>query len=170
MHTKGFTLIEAILYIGLFGLIFTGILVSMYPLFTNTEKLTRRVVTENEITFITSKIRYALAHGITSSSIQVIEPSEGTQGDSLTIADGIEEYFHFEVDASNAYCTPPRVCSVLTYRENGGDLLPLNTERVAISSFTVVHHTPQGNTPRLLEISFIANGTPVGPLKQYLHF
>jgi type II secretory pathway pseudopilin PulG len=167
---KGFTLVETIIYIGLFSLMFTGIITSVYPLLTNAERLTRTITLENEVMFVVSKIKYAVSQGITSSSTIISEPPEGASGSTLAIRNETDELFHIEVDETNTFCTPPRVCSMITYSESGSEPLPLNAERVLMSDFTVTHHAPEAGAPRFIEVKFTANGIPVGPFTYYLHF
>jgi type II secretory pathway pseudopilin PulG len=170
MNMKGFTLVETIIYIGLFGLMFTGIFTSVYPILTSTEALTKNIAIENEATFIARKLHYALAQGITSSTTFIATPTEGTASSTLVISSDEDELSRFTVDTSNVFCTPPRVCSVLMYSKNGNTPLPLNNERVDITNFTVAHHPPVDGSPRRIEVSFTANGIPVRPIRYYLHF
>ncbi len=166
---RGFTLIETIIYVALFGIMFTGIFMSVYPLFTNAERLSRNIATQSESVFILAKINYALKDTITSSRGLVTLPAEGSTAEALVLAyDGAETYA-FTPDTSNAFCTPPNVCSILTMSSNVHAPLPLHAERVNIENFSVTHHAPTGDSPRMLEVSFTANGTPIGPIHYYLH-
>lgn len=56
----GFTLIETLIYIALFGMILTGVIVSSYPLFTNTERSMASVTDEGEAAFILRKFSWAM--------------------------------------------------------------------------------------------------------------
>ena len=96
---KGFTLIETIIYIGLFGIMCTGIFVSMYPLFTSAQRLTSNILIDSETAFILAKIEYALYNGITSPSATISSPSLGSSGSMLTITNGTQLY-QFKADAS----------------------------------------------------------------------
>ena len=51
----GFTLLETIIYIGLFGLIFSGILTSIYPILTGADRLTEDILINSEKEFIFAK-------------------------------------------------------------------------------------------------------------------
>jgi type II secretory pathway pseudopilin PulG len=169
-NRRGFTLLETIIYVGLFGIMFTGIFISIYPFFTGAERLSRNIATEGETAFVLNKIHYALAQGITSSADVVTTPAEGATADKLIITQGASEHFRFEEDLTNTFCTPPLICKMLVYSENGTTTKPLNAERVLIENFSVTHTAPNGDTPRYLDISFTANGVPVGPVRYYLHF
>jgi type II secretory pathway pseudopilin PulG len=169
-HNRGFTLMETIVYIGLFGIMFTGIFVSTYPLFTSAERLTQNIAIEGESAFILSKIRYVLSHAVTSSAVTVTSPSPNTSADTLVIEDAGGELFHFALDTSLAFCTPLYTCTMLTLSEDEGDALPLNAQRVRIENFTVYHGAPSGGAPRYLDVSFEANDVLIGPVRYYLHF
>ncbi len=170
-HKKnGFTLIETIIYVGLFGIMFTGIFVSIYPFFTGAERLSRNIATEGETAFILAKIRYALSDTITTPLGDITTPGEGETSDTLTLSYDGDERYTFVLDTSNTFCTPPLTCSLVTLTDHGADPLPLNASRVKIEDLSFTHHTPVDDAPRYLEVSFRANNIPVGPIRYYLHF
>ncbi len=168
--TSGFTLIETIIYIGLFSLIFTGIFVSIHPLFTGAARMTSNIAIEGESAFILAKIEYALSDTITSPEGVVTTPTAGTTGNTLLLEFDGDERFVFAMDNSNAFCSPPLVCKMLTLSEDGAAAQPLNAGRVQIENFSVTHVDPPGDGPRYLDVSFTANGEPIGPVRYYLHF
>ncbi len=172
---RGFTLMETIIYVGLFGIMFTGIFMSIYPFFTGAERLSRNIATEGETAFILAKIQYALASGIIDSSSSVTTPAEtgATTSDKLIIknSSGVQ-VFKFEQGTSTLFCPPPSItCGRLDYATSSATTT-LNAERVPIEHFTVTHHKPDPVThaPRYLEVSFNANNVAVGPVTYYLHF
>ncbi len=163
-HKRGFTLLEAIIYIGLFGLIFTGIFVSIYPLLTGAAAVSNNIAIEGESTFIQRKIQYALQKAITTSSdISDIVPSTGnTTGEDKLVIN--TNRFRFEQSGTD-----------LLYSEGGSIAIPLNANRVKITNFLVKHPTPATGAPHYLEVSFTATviNTPpvsIGPVRYYLHF
>lgn len=168
--TRAFTLIEVIIYLTLFSILMSGILVSVYPLLSHSERLTTHVLRESEVAFITEKIRNALHHTVTDSTVVVTEPPEGGTGNILRITKGGVELLALHVDESLTFCSPPRVCSMLVWSDNENAPLPLNNERIAIDSFVVTHTPPTTNTERSLEISFTADGVPMGPFIYHMHF
>jgi type II secretory pathway pseudopilin PulG len=167
---RGFTLLETIIYIGLFGIIFSGIFVSIYPLFTGAERLTRNIVIEGETAFILAKLHHALSDSITSPDGVVTTPAEGASADELVIEYGGNERYAFALDDSNAFCSAPLICKMLTLSIDGNAELPLNAQRVQIKNFSVAHTAPTGGAPRYLDVSFTANGVDVGPVRYYLRF
>jgi len=169
-RAAGFTLLETVIYIGLFSLMFTGIFVSIYPLFSSADRLTKNIAVEGESAFILAKINYALSSTITSSSGTITTPSAGNTANELVIKYGGVEKYHFALDTSNTYCTSPLVCTMLTVSKNGGTALPLNAQRVKIENFSVTHVAPANGEPRYLDVKFTAGGVPVGPIRYYVHF
>lgn len=167
-NNSGFTLIETIIYIGLFSLIFTGIFVSIYPLFSGAERLTRNIAGEGETAFVLAKIRYALAATITDNSGTIVSPAEGETASELVLAYDGDERFRFAKNTTNEFCTAPLLCNTLTQSENGGDALPLNTQRVSIDNFQVRHEVV--GESRYIDVTFTVNGSPVGPFRYYTHF
>jgi hypothetical protein len=168
---SGFTLIETIVYIGLFALIFTGIFASIYPLITGAQRLTQNVATEGETAFILAKIEYALSATITDTQGVVTTPAEGATSDELILTDETGERFHF-VEANDDCSTAPLSC-VLTLSTDEGTAQPLNASRVVIKDFAVKHVAPSGGAPRHLEVTFTTGDEPddvVGPVRYYLHF
>lgn len=170
IKTGGFTLIETIIYIGLFSLIFTGIFVSIYPLFTGAARMTSNIAIEGESAFILAKIKYALSDTITSPEGVVTTPSAGTTGNTLVLEFDGDERFVFAVDNSNTFCSAPLICKLLALSVEGATAQPLNAGRVQIENFSVKHVAPTGGAPRYLDVSFTANGEPIGPVRYYLHF
>jgi type II secretory pathway pseudopilin PulG len=167
---RGFTLIETIIYIGLFSLIFTGIFVSIHPLFTGAARMTRNIAIEGESAFILAKIEYALSDTITAQEGTITTPTEGATSTTLVVEFDGAERFAFALDNSNSFCSAPLVCKMLTLSEDGAAAQPLNAGRVQIENFSVTHVAPTGGAPRYLDVSFTANGEAIGPVRYYLHF
>lgn len=167
---KGFTLVETIVYIGLFGIMFSGIFVSIYPILTGAGHLTQNILIEGETAFILSKIRFALADTITSPQGTIATPSGGTE---LVLSHNGTEQYRFALDTTNAFCDAPLVCTMLTLAQNGdiAHRLPLNAQRVTIENFVATDYPAQPDgTPHYVEVSFTADGGLVGPVRYYLHF
>lgn len=161
----GFTLIEAIIYIALFSIIFTGLFVSVYPILTGAERLTNNVAADSETAFLLTKINYAIGDTITSSTGSVTTPATGATANELVLTNGGESY-HFAM--SNSGCTGPVICRLLTLREGGASALPLNNSRVRITGFSATH-SPAGTLPKYLDVSFAANGATT-TARYYLRF
>lgn len=60
MKQRGFTLIEMLVYIGLFSIIIGGLISSIYYISQNTQSTSNKVLTQEEINFVKKKIDWAL--------------------------------------------------------------------------------------------------------------
>ena len=133
----GFTLIETLIYIALFGVILGGIVISSYPLITGADKLSQRVVAESEAQFVLHKIAWAVSYSPVSSI---------TGGSTLSI--------NF---TAGSPITFTQAAGVITM--NGS---ALSASRVNFSSFSVTPSTllapVVGNAPRQFTVSFTADG------------
>ena len=76
MYQRGFTLIEVVIYIGLFAFIMTGALISVYSVFSTASHNQAKVLVQEEGSFILGKIEW------TSSSIS----SANVSPDGLTLS------------------------------------------------------------------------------------
>jgi type II secretory pathway pseudopilin PulG len=169
-HSHGFTLIETIIYLALFSIIFTGIFVSVYPIFSSADRLTKNIAIESESMFIVSKINYALNDAITSSGGTITSPAAGSNGSTLVLSSGGTEKYRFAMDTSGTFCTGPLLCQMLTISKTGGTAVPLNASRINITNFSVSHVAPSGGAARYLDVSFDANGVHIGPVRYYVKF
>jgi hypothetical protein len=170
INTRGFTLIETIIYIGLFSLIFSGIFVSIYPLFTGAQRLTQNIAIESESAFILSKIDYALSNTIIDPNGIIVSPPEGETASELIIQYAGTQRFRFAGNETNEFCSPPLLCNTLTLAKEDGGALPLNAQRVSIDNFTVTHVAKSGSARRYIDVTFTANDEPIGPVRYYLNF
>ena len=135
----GFTLIETLIYIALFGIILTGVITAAYPLITGADRLSQRVTAESEAAFVLHKIAWALSsEPISPASPQV------TGGNVLTI--------HFASGGSIAVAEAGGVITM-----NG---TALTASRAQFLNFSVTPPTipAAGNAPHQLTVSFTADG------------
>ena len=64
----GFTLIETLIYIGLFALIISGVLASVFMILGNNARLQAKAMIQEEGSFLIGKVDWALS-GIESASV-----------------------------------------------------------------------------------------------------
>jgi hypothetical protein len=159
-NNKGFTLLEAIIYVGLLGILLTGLFVSINPFLDGAARITARVAAEGEAAFILRKIDWALTTKITDDGDSITSPSAGGATTSILSIDpdpGGEVRF----EQSGDY---------LMYVDSTGST-ELNPERVPITDFSVTHvATGEAELPRYVEVYFKADGIEVGPARYYLRF
>jgi hypothetical protein len=145
---RGFTLLEAIIYFALVSAIVMGVIVSIYPLFTNTERASMAVLRDLESAFVFQKVAYLLNIGDAASV------SSGT----LVVSSGGDTYRMFLEDGA----------VVLTI--DGGASIPLTSSRVTIENLTFTYTVGSGGIPDLLTVDFDANGVSEGPYTRYVRF
>lgn len=139
---RGFTLIEAIIYIALLGLIMSGAVVVSYQLLTNSQGLDVKNAAGEEGNFTLRKLDWAL------SNVAVINvPSAGGWGNSLSLI----RYDGTSVDMR-------LVSGAIQMRENSGSYASTTTSNVKISSLSFHHIPASGTGPEGLEASTTING------------
>jgi Tfp pilus assembly protein PilV len=72
INVQGITLIETLLYTGLFSILMTGMMLSAWHFIKSTESTDRRTIIQEEASFLLRKFRWAMA-----SAQEVSLPSEG---------------------------------------------------------------------------------------------
>lgn len=169
---SGFSLLETIIYIGLFTLLFGTVLSTVHPIFTSTERLTKAVTTETEVAFMLAKIEYQLKQALSSPAGSVEAPPPSTSSSTLALRDKNGMLYTFSTSNAVSTCLPPRVCEVSTLALNNNEPLPLTSSRVNISNFLVTHTPPNPTeqSSRTIDISFDVNNKPVRPLRFYVQF
>ena len=150
---KGFTLIEAVIYFALTSAIIIGILASSYPLFTNTERLSKSVHRDLESAFVFQKVAYLM-----NQATAISEPASGASGNTLRLT----------VNGSSYQMTLDSSAVVLSV--NGGTPVPLTSSRVEITGLTFTRTAGVGGTPDTLTVEFSANGVAEGPYTRYVRF
>ena len=137
---RGFTLIETLLYIGLFGILLTSMVMIAYPLMTGADRLNQRVTEEGEAAFVLHKVSAALhTEKISSISVasQTLTINRAGGPDSISIR---EESGEIKM-------------------EEGGTELPLTGSRTGFSNFLVTYTASTGgNIPHTVTVQFDIGG------------
>ncbi len=150
-NSKGFTLLETLIYVALAGIIIVGIVVTVYPIFTSTDKITANISREGETVFVLRKIYWMLNH----SSFVSVPTSDELR---ITLDGGTNVRFKQGIGS-------------IDMSTNGGvNWVPLTASRVTFNNFLVTHVPPANNLPRYVEITFDSNGTVFGPVRKYLRY
>lgn len=149
---RGFTLIEALIYIALFALIIGGGLIAAYQLIEGTARIENKTITEAEANFLLRKFDWALNSGV------VMLPVQGDSGNTLNVWNG-GNLFEFTLDGD-----------VVTIENlsNADPFLPLSSGRVVVSDLEFEHVAAVGDRPPALEYSFKVNGEQFGPAIRYI--
>ena len=146
---RGFTLVEALIYIALFVLIIGGGFVGAYQIIEGTQQIERKTIIEAEANFLLRKLDWAL------SGSRVIEPFVGVTGDKL----GVDTDGNFVVD--------------IEFELDGNGVVTINgteltSDRIEITDLLFTHVPVQAGRPEALEIVFKVNGEQFGTTTRYL--
>jgi type II secretory pathway pseudopilin PulG len=77
---RGFTIIETLVYLGLFALIMTGFLVAVNNIFQTADRTQTKAMVQEEGDFLLAKINWAL-----TGASNITQPVSGTPGNSLSL-------------------------------------------------------------------------------------
>jgi type II secretory pathway pseudopilin PulG len=120
-RNKGFALIEMIIYVGLFGILIGGLLVSVFHISTSTYETDEDIVVHEEMNFVVKKLDWALSDASdisvpNASTLVVTNPN--IPGNTLT--------FHYDVSDPD-YKT-------ITLKVGGGSEDPITTTDVSVEN------------------------------------
>lgn len=137
---KGFTLIEALVYLGLFSILMGGATVAAYNLFDAATHAGTQVMLQEETDFLLAKIDWVL-----SGTQAVTAPAAGASGNSLTVVKwdtSIGNPLVFTLSGTN-----------LQLSKGGGTAVTLNNTNVAVTqiSFNHIEGSGDGITPESVE-------------------
>jgi len=134
----GFTLIETVVYLGLFALLIGGTIVAAYSVFESSDRLRTIAMLQQEGYFIIAKIEWALGGANT-----VTLPAVGASGPTLSFArhDGLV----IVLETAGAD---------MTLQRNVNSPQILNNADVQISGLNFVHEWAGGINPERIEAHF----------------
>ena len=143
---KGFTLIETLIYIALFSIILTGIILTAYQIIEGSEKTRQKVILEEEANFLMRKFSWATA-GIRSGDI--VSPSPNSEGPILTITRGASDPISFT-----------QVGEVIFIQRGSNPSVPLSSSNIVVdaNSLYFIHRGVPGGGAWELLIKFKLNG------------
>lgn len=149
---RGFTLIEAIIYLALFSILMGGATVAAYYLFDSATKIGTRTLLQEESDFVVGKIEWVL-----SGTKAVTAPAEGTTGSSLTVS-------KWDTALGNPVVVARSGSQVtLTLGSNASSILNNTNTTVERLTFTHVKGSGDGLVPEAVEtVITLTAYTPTG--------
>lgn len=127
-----FTLIETIIYLGLFGILMGGAVVAAYNLFESSSRGQTHALVQEESDFLIAKINWVL-----SGTKSVTTPPAGVPGSSLTVAKW------------DTALGDPMVVALsgtdITLSRGGNPAVVLNNSNVRITSLVFTHTLASGD-------------------------
>ncbi len=153
-NQKGFTLIEALVYIALLTLLMGGAVVTCYGILESSGRNQTQAIVQEEGDFLIAKINWAL-----SNIHHINYPAVGGTGTSLTTT---------KWDNAIGAVTIALSGTEVTLARGGGSAYPLTASNVSVSDLTFTHEWAGGVSPESVIASFtIATKTPNGmPITQ----
>ena len=144
MRSRGFTLIETIVYIALFAILMTGIISSIYMLFESGNRNESKAMLQEEKAYLVGKINNAL------SGMQTItSPAVNSSGTSLSLTKYDGTNISMGLSGTN-----------ITY---GG--VALNNTNIKVSKLVFIHTYAGGVNPESVEAGFtLTVTTPNGAI------
>jgi len=140
---KGFTLIEAIVYVALFSLLIFGALVTAFNLIEGSDRLGGKTVVQGEMNFLSRKIDWAL----TGAQNFTVGGSVCNNTISIT-KNGFAEN-PIEIDRSG---------NKVRMQDGGNNFLFLTTDNVVVSCLEFIDIPASGSAPRGVRIKATISG------------
>ncbi|MFM2374781.1 MAG: hypothetical protein RLZZ234_776 [Candidatus Parcubacteria bacterium] len=161
----GFTLIETIIYVALFGILMVGVIAAVNPIFAGVERMGQKVMVENEITLVSRTITSLIPQ---INPAFAISPSAGAAStNSITFTTysqgGPTITYNFKYEGG-------AIVSTVTGAAPFPIINPLTTTRVRFDNMHVKRVAAQGGTPGYIEISYSIAGASTTPMRTYLNF
>ncbi len=143
---RGFTLIETLVYLGLFAIVIGGLLVSAFYLIDSGTKNEKEISIQEEGTFLSRKLNWAVA-----SACNAVDTGSGLK---LTWKSGLpssENPLTVALDSSDGS---------LTLQRGAGAALPLSTSEFKVSNLAFSIDKSKSDRPTYVGITFEVEGTP----------
>ena len=137
---KGFTMLEVLIYIALFGLLMTGAVVSAFQLLESGQRQDRSFAAQQEGTFVNRKLAWALAPATAVS----VSPD----GNILTITRP-DLGLNLLVDASS---TP------VMFKRGSNAWVPLSSAGLTVENAHFVVLPPANGLPTAVELAYTLGG------------
>ena len=146
LKTKGFTLIEMLVYLALFGILISGAVITAYSIFESGNRNSAQIMVQEEGNFLIAKINWALS---SISTISSPTPSSSSSKLSVVMVDSTT----IDIEQSSGDITMTRDGTTQTLNNSNVSISDLlfnygqNGEIEWItSSFTLYTHTADGKT------------------------
>ncbi|MDQ3075643.1 MAG: type II secretion system GspH family protein [bacterium] len=144
--SRGLTLIEMIIYLGLFSILIGGVVVAVYQIVQNSGKISNKMVVEEEMNFVLKKVDWALT-GATSVTTPLSGTSDTLRVNKLNFFDNPIVIKENSTNQSVEYCTG--LCTA-TYR--------LTSVNVHVEDLTFQYLPSVGGAPAGIKVTLTIDG------------
>ncbi len=152
---SGFTLIEIIIYMTLFSIMMGGLIVTVFQLIQNTEKMTLKNFDQEEINFVLKKIDWAF-----SDAISINHPLSGTS-DELEV----NKYNYIDNPVTLRLNTFDPQHKHIELCLNNIDCNPITTRNVEVNDFSVIYLDNIDPIPDGIETIINIDGIEISNIK-----
>jgi len=126
---RGFTLIETLVYLALFGILFSGVIVCAYSVLESSARNQTKAMAQAEGDFLVAKINWTI-----KNAKEVISPVDAVPNQTLTVRKFDNSYSTVKPSGLDCAIVP---CDMLLLE--GTDASVLNNSDVKISQMSFIH-------------------------------
>lgn len=159
IKNAGFTLIETIIYLGLFGLIIGGGMVATYQIIQGSQQTNNQVIVNEEATFLLQKINWALA-----GAANITTPTSSTAATNLSLTKiiaGTPTILTFEINADDASCPVNSLC----LKRPAMSVEPLNSSSISVTNMSFLRQPAANGKPDAITASFTLTALQAGEIE-----
>jgi Tfp pilus assembly protein PilE len=151
---RGFTLIEAIIYLGLFALLIGGAVLAAYDVFESSGRGATHAILQEEGEFVLAKVAWTLSGARAIAAPTIASGSCSASSPTLAAVKWDPALGTVEVTQTSSNATISR---------DGGAAVPINSSSVSISSLSFTHCWAGGANPDSIATRFtLTMRTPNG--------
>lgn len=155
MKKGGFILIEIIIYMALFSIMMGSLIVIVFQLIQNTEKMTLKNFDQEEINFVFKKIDWAF-----SDAININYPSSGTSNElELNKYNYTDNPVIFRLNTIDPHYRHIELCINIT------DCNPITSKNVEVKDFSVIYLDNIDDIPDGIKIIININEIEISNIK-----
>ena len=150
MKKQGFTLIEMVMYIGLFTLLLTGLFTSAYQILSSNNVSTKKNIVQDEANFVTRKITWALT-SIDPNMLPIVSGTRCQQSISINKLNYENNPIVLRIHTAS---------STLEMKEGSASTYtPITTTNISVSCFAINTKAANGGSPYGLTATTTIHGS-----------
>ena len=143
MKNRGFSLLEIMIYLALFGMLMTGVIATVYSIFKTNDANVASVEIQEEGTFVNRKISWALSgatavNQVSPTSISIVRPDLGAQSPLLLSESGTE----------------------MVISRGGASPVPLTASRYKLTNTNFTVTPASGGVPASVKVTYNVEDSP----------
>lgn len=152
-NSKGFTLIELIMYIALFSIITTGAFITVYQLLESSDRLSKQSMVQSEANFVLRKIDWAL-EGLSTTTSDVLSPATFYPYQKSSTLSIKKYYMGEKMDVLIQY---NGTTQKIMFKEKTNTSAPITSDNIHVSKLEFQYIPGIGSSPPGIAATFIIN-------------